>query len=169
MRQPIRCLAGLAVGLLLVAAPLAAQEEMSAETMREVVGEDLVWTELELPGFLPGLQLAPVHGDPSADGEAYVVRLRFPDGYRFPPHWHPRAENVTVLEGSFQLAMGEAFDEAALNTYSPGDYLFIAGENPHFGQVSGVTVLQLHGMGPFAINVVEGQEMGEETDEGMEE
>lgn len=169
MRQPITYLAGLAVGLSLAAVPLAAQDEMSVETMREVVAEDLVWTELELPGFLPGLQLAPVHGDPAAEGEAYVLRLRFPDGYRFPPHWHPRAENVTVLEGSFQLAMGEAFDEAALNTYAPGDYLFIAGENPHFGQVSGVTVLQLHGVGPFAINVVEGQEMGEETDEGMEE
>lgn len=168
MRQPIPCLPALAVGLFLVTAPLAAQEEMSAETMREVVGEDLVWTEMELPGFLPGLELAPVHGDPGSDGEAYVVRLRFPDGYRFPPHWHPRAENVTVLEGSFQLAMGEAFDEAALRTYAPGDYLFIAGENPHFGQVSGVTVLQLHGMGPFAINVVEGQEMGEEAGEGME-
>lgn len=169
MRQPITYLAGLAVGVSLAAVPLAAQDEMSVETMREVVAEDLVWTELELPGFLPGLQLAPVHGDPSADGEAYTLRLRFPDGYRFPPHWHPRAENVTVLEGSFQLAMGEAFDEAALNTYAPGDYLFIAGENPHFGQVSGVTVLQLHGVGPFAINVVEGQEMGEETDEGVEE
>ena len=91
--------------------------------------------------------------------QPYTIRLAFPDGYKFPPHWHPRAENVTVLEGTFRLAMGRTFDDSKLMTYGPGDFLFIAPENPHYGGAQGRTVIQLHGIGPFEIEVVEGQAM----------
>jgi len=46
-----------------------------------------------------------ISGDPSKTG-AYTVRLMFPAGYRFPVHWHPGAENLTVVSGTFQLGMG---------------------------------------------------------------
>lgn len=150
-------------GLLSVSEPANAQDSPSTAVMHAVAAADLGWTDVEVPGFLPGLKMSPVHGDPSVADEPYTLRLLFPDGYRFPPHWHPRAENVTVLEGRFRLAMGDEFDENALESYSPGDYLFIAAENPHFGNVEGRTVLQLHGMGPFEIHVVEGQEMSDEA------
>ena len=146
---------------LFVAAHASAQEEMAAPTMSAVAAADLTFGDAEVPGFLPGMQIATVYGDPSVPGEAYTLRLMLPDGYAFPPHWHPRAENVTVLEGEFHLAMGTAFDEDALQAYGPGDYLFIEGENPHFGRVTARTILQLHGIGPFDIQVVEGQEMTE--------
>jgi len=167
MSRRVLTVTGLAFGLWLAAFPAAAQEdqetqeEMSAQVMHEVAAADLTWGPAEVPGFLPGLEIAAVHGDPSVADGPYTLRLRFPDGYAFPPHWHPRAENVTVLEGTFHLAMGESFDEGALQTYGPGDYLFIEGENAHFGKVTGTTVLQLHGVGPFAITVVEGQEMAQ--------
>ena len=152
-----------ALGLLLLAAPgdaLQGQEGASASmAMHDVAAADLTFEPIEVPGFLPGMKIAAVHGDPSVAGEPYTLRLAFPDGYQFPPHWHPMAENVTVLEGSFLLAMGEKFDKSKLTSYEPGDYLFIAPENPHFGGAKGRTVIQLHGMGPFAIEVVEGQGM----------
>jgi quercetin dioxygenase-like cupin family protein len=157
-------IAGAGIGVLLtvlVALPQSAvaQEAMSNPAMRAVANADLNWEDVEVPGFLPGMQLTPIHGDPSVADQPYTLRLAFPDGYRFPPHWHPRAENVTVLEGEFLLEMGEEFDEASLKTYKPGDYLFIEAENSHYGAAKGRTVIQLHGMGPFEINVVEGQEM----------
>lgn len=152
-------LAATAVLLTVAASPMLAQEPMADPAMHEVPAADVTFEAIEVPGFASGMKIAPIHGDPSVADEPYTLRLEFPDGYRFPPHFHPMAENVTVLEGTFRLAMGETFDEAALTTYEPGSYLFIDAENPHFGQVSGRTVVQLHGMGPFEITVVEGQEM----------
>lgn len=156
VRSATTCLIALAV-----AAQASAQEEMAAPAMSAVAAADLTFADIEVPGFLPGLQIAAVYGDPSVPDEAYTLRLMLPDGYAFPPHWHPRAENLTVLEGEIHLAMGTAFEEEALHAYGPGDYLFIDGEKPHFGKVTGRTIIQLHGIGPFDIYVVEGQEMTE--------
>ncbi len=146
------------VALHLLAAPTTGQQGY-AMGMQTVAKADLVWGDVEVPGFLPGLKLAAIHGDPAVADQPYTVRLVMPDGYKFPPHYHPRAENVTVLEGTLTLAMGRAFDQSKLKTYGPGDYLFIEAENPHFGGAQGRTVLQLHGVGPFEILVVEGQGM----------
>jgi len=163
-----RLLAAVAVaGGLAASAPAALAQDESMKlarpdatpAMHDVAAADLAWGDLEVPGFLPGTKIAPIYGDPSVADEPYTLRLAFPDGYKFPPHWHPRAENVTVLEGTFLLAMGKKFDDSKLKSYAPGDYLFIAGENPHYGLVKGRTVVQLHGIGPFDILVVEGQGM----------
>jgi uncharacterized RmlC-like cupin family protein len=64
-------------------------------------------------------------------------------------------ENLTVLSGTFQLAMGERVDNAQLKSYGAGDYLFIPAKHPHFGGVRGATIIQLHGEGPFTINLVD--------------
>lgn len=145
--------------LLVTPQSAVAQTDMSNPSMRAVAANELAWEDAEVPGFLPGMQIAPVHGDPSVADQLYTLRLAFPDGYKFPPHWHPMAENISVMEGELRLAMGEEFDEGSLKTYRPGDYLFIEAENPHYGAANGRTVVQLHGMGPFEIQVVEGQEM----------
>ncbi len=163
-----RLLAAAAVaGGLVVSAPAAfAQDEPmklarhdATPAMHDVAAADLAWDDLEVPGFLPGTKIAAIYGDPSVADEPYTLRLALPDGYKFPPHWHPRAENVTVIEGTFLLAMGKKFDDSKPKSYAPGDFLFIAGENPHYGLVKGRTVIQLHGIGPFDILVVEGQGM----------
>lgn len=152
-------LAAAAVGLMLAATGAWAQDDAGEPAMHDVAAAELAWGDIEVPGFLSGMKIAVIHGDPSVADAPYTLRLLFPDGYEFPPHWHPRAENVTVLEGTFLLAMGDEFDDSKLKTYEPGAYLFIAAENPHYGGVEGRTVLQLHGTGPFDIVVVEGQEM----------
>lgn len=153
-----RFLVPVAVGLGLAAAtvPALAQEK---PPMQATAAADLKYEPIEVPGFASGMEIAVLQGDFTKADQPYTLRLRFPDGYRFPPHWHPRAENVTVLEGTFRLAMGRAYDAAKLKTYHPGDFLYIRPENPHFGMVQGRTVVQLHGVGPFEIHVVEGQEM----------
>jgi quercetin dioxygenase-like cupin family protein len=157
-RTPLIAVAALGLGALPRPAP--AQPVTEDAAMHYVMGADLAWENIEVPGFKTGLKIASVHGDPSVPDEEYTLRLYLPDGYAFPPHFHPRAENLTVLEGSLLLAMGKKFDDTALRTtYAPGDFLFIAGEHPHFGKVEGDTVLQLHGLGPFDIIVVEGQGM----------
>src|ERR1041384_6791112 len=59
------------------------------------------------PDFLPhGARFAVIQGDPSSSG-VYTIRLRVPDHYRFPPHFHPTDEHVTVLAGQFIVGMGD--------------------------------------------------------------
>ncbi|HLK32591.1 MAG TPA: cupin domain-containing protein, partial [Terriglobales bacterium] len=61
-----------------------------------------------VPAFIPaGAQLAVLEGNPMASSGDYTVRLKMPDGYRIPPHWHPKRENVTVISGTFKVGMGD--------------------------------------------------------------
>lgn len=143
---------------LMWAAPATAQEQAAAPSadsaLMTMQAAALQWSPITPPGFDEGMEIAVVRGDPAVKNEPYVVRLRFPDGYRFPPHWHPVAENVTVLEGTFLLGMGERVDESRIRRYQPGDYFFIEPQHPHFGGAQGRSVIQLHGAGPFEIIVV---------------
>ena len=107
---------------------------------------------LEVPGFKSGIQLAVIHGDPASKGD-YTIRLKFPAGYTFPAHYHPNAEHLTVLSGSFQLAMGEK-EGGMVRDYAPGDFLYIPAKKPHYGGARTESVIQLHGVGPFEIKLV---------------
>jgi len=144
---------GALFGLTVTQPTLAQNADTSKATMIAVAANDLSWAPIEVPGFPTGMKIAPIQGNPEA-AEPYTLRLMFPDGYRFPPHWHPNAENVTVISGTIQLGMGDRTDDSKLKTYHPGDYLLLPGTMPHFGGAQGPTVIQLHGQGPFTINVV---------------
>ncbi len=123
-----------------------------APNMNIVANSSLSWSDFTPPGFNPGMKLALVQGDPGKPG-AYVLRLPFPAGYKFPVHWHPGAENLTVVSGTFQLGMGNTADWNSLKNYGPGDYLYIPPRHAHFGgsAASGPSVIQLHGQGPFEV------------------
>jgi quercetin dioxygenase-like cupin family protein len=141
----------------LAAVTITAQQGSSGGThtgVKVVPAKSLQWTELKVPGFDPGAKMAIVSGNPEGTG-LYTLRLSLPDGYKIPPHWHPMAENVTVLSGTFQVAMGERVDNSQLKSYEAGDFLYVAAKHPHFGSVRGTTIVQLHGEGPFAINLVQ--------------
>src|SRR4051794_26167426 len=59
----------------------------------------------------PGAKLAVLEGNPAKEGP-FVIRLKLPDGYRIPPHTHPKPERLTVISGVFNIGMGEKFDAA---------------------------------------------------------
>ena len=138
--------------------PLPAQAMAAAPMygpdVRMVASSGLGWSDFAPPGFDPGMKLAVINGDPGKPGE-YTVRLMFPAGYRFPVHWHPGAENLTVVSGTFQLGMGNTANWSALKDYGPGDYIYIPPRHAHFGgsAASGSSVIQLHGQGPFQVIV----------------
>jgi len=119
-----------------------------------VANSSLGWTDFAPPGFDPGMKLAVISGDPSKPGP-YTLRLMFPAGYRFPVHWHPGAENLTVVSGVFQLGMGNTANWGALKSYGPGDYIYVPPRHAHFGgsPTTSPSVIQLHGQGPFQVIV----------------
>jgi quercetin dioxygenase-like cupin family protein len=103
--------------------------------------------------FPAGSEIAVLQGDPSQAGP-YTVRVRFPDGYRLPPHFHPTDENVTVIGGTFLVGMGDEIDLKAVTTLRPGGFITAPAGDHHFAVARGQTILQVHGEGPFAITYV---------------
>src|SRR5580700_1593406 len=78
------------------------------------------------PAFLPaGAQLAVLEGDPTAPTGDFTVRLKMPNGYRIPPHWHPHRENATVISGDFKVGMGDSFDEGKMTTFGAGSFGYL--------------------------------------------
>jgi quercetin dioxygenase-like cupin family protein len=106
------------------------------------------------PAIFPaGAEMAVMQGDPSK-AEEFTVRLRFPDGYKVPPHTHPTAENVTVLSGTFLAGMGTAFVESGMQTLGIGDFASIPAAHAHYAMAHGQTVVQVHAIGPFVLTYV---------------
>jgi quercetin dioxygenase-like cupin family protein len=105
------------------------------------------------PALPPGAQAAVVAGDPGKDGP-YVVRLKVPNGYTVAPHTHPTDENVTVLSGTFHIAMGDNLDKKKGETVKSGGFFTAAKGMQHYAWASSAAVIQIHGMGPFAITYV---------------
>ena len=131
----------------LSALTLSAQQKKSVTDAEHKIVHfgDLKWTPI-----IKGCDLAPVSGDSKADGAQYVLRIRCADGTKVPAHWHPEDENITVLKGTFLVGMGESFDKAKLMTMNVGNFFVMPKEMRHFALCKGETIVQVHGIGPFA-------------------
>ena len=106
------------------------------------------------PSLPKGASFAVLEGDPSQEGP-FVFRVKVPDGYRVPPHTHPKVERITVISGTFHIGMGEKFDEKATKPMPAGTYGYWPAGMKHFVHAKGETVLQFHGTGPWTIVYVD--------------
>jgi quercetin dioxygenase-like cupin family protein len=141
-------------GLVLAAGTAAAQGIAKDDASHVIIAlpGKIAWAPA--PAILPkGAELAVVEGDPSKAGE-FTMRLRMPDGYRIPPHFHPVTEHVTVLQGTFRVGMGDKFDAAALGDLPVGTFAALSAGMKHFAVAEGETVIQLHGVGPWSLTYV---------------
>jgi uncharacterized protein DUF4437 len=100
-----------------------------------------------------GAKVAVLEGDPAKEG-FFTMRLWLPDGFKIAPHWHPKVEHVTVISGTFNLGMGERFDQSATREMPAETFGFWAAGMRHFAWAKGETVIQLHGTGPWMITYV---------------
>jgi hypothetical protein len=107
------------------------------------------------PPFVPpGAQLAVLEGDPTATSGDFTVRVKTPDGYVVPPHWHPKRENVTVISGAMALGMGDKFDEKKMTMLPAGSFGYLDPDMHHYVKMKGETVVQIHGASPLQFNYV---------------
>jgi len=146
--------------LLLAASAVAAPSLILAQTPTGAAAEHAVVvppssvTWGAAPAALPaGAKAAVLEGDPTQPG-LFALRLWLPDGYTIPPHFHPAAEHVTVIEGTFLVGMGEQFDASKLAELPSGTFGLIPPGMKHFARAKGVVVLQLHGTGPWGLTYV---------------
>jgi quercetin dioxygenase-like cupin family protein len=111
-----------------------------------------------VPPVLPaGAQIAVLQGNPSGPG-VYTLRLKMPDGYIVPPHSHPTDEMVTVVSGTLLFAHGDSVDRDAATTLHAGGFITAPKGMHHYVIARGATIVQVHGMGPFAITYVHPQD-----------
>ncbi|HKW45330.1 MAG TPA: cupin domain-containing protein [Candidatus Eremiobacteraceae bacterium] len=101
-------------------------------------------------GQMAGLKVATLEGDPSKAGP-WVIRLAIPSGTKFPVHYHPDTERVTVISGVFQAGVGKTFDASKLVTLPAGSYCVLPAGIRHYAMAKTATVIQLSGNQPFAM------------------
>src|SRR2546423_986233 len=97
----------------------------------------------DAPAVLPaGAKMAVLEGDPNKPG-IYIVRLKAPNGYRVPPHWHPAAEYLTVISGNFSVGMGDKWEDRGMTQLGPGGYATMNAKAHHYAKASGPeTIIQ---------------------------
>jgi hypothetical protein len=100
-----------ALTALVTVSAISSQDEHVAE-FKVYRPAEIKWS-IGLKVLPPGAEVAVLEGDPSKQGP-FVIRLKLPDGYRVPPHTHPKTERITVLSGTFNIGMGDKFAERSL-------------------------------------------------------
>ena len=124
------------------------QTTSSTDSHRIVTPDDLKWETV-----IPGTQIAVVAGDPTKPGP-FVIRQKTAAGAMVPPHWHTTIENVTVLQGTFAMGIGDKFEKTKLTRMHPGDFSTVPATVPHFAMPETDVIVQLDAMGPWVTNVV---------------
>ncbi len=102
------------------------------------------------PDLPQGGQIAVLYGDPSKRAP-FAIRLKAPDGYKIPPHWHSQDEQLTIISGTLMLHMGDTMDSPA-HALDAGAFHFLPGKMHHAAEARGDTVVQINGKGPFDIH-----------------
>ena len=106
------------------------------------------------PPSLPrGAKLAVVSGNPSLPGP-FAIMLRFPPGYAVPPHSHPAAEHVTVVDGVVSFGMGSIADRGRLRVFRRGATIVAPANMAHYASTTQGATLLVRSRGPFQVTYV---------------
>src|SRR5579862_696975 len=126
----------LGVALLFLVAPPPARAEDggaaggNASRWMLAKPDQIQWQDAP-PSLPPGATVAILEGDPAKDG-FFAMRIKFPDGYRVMPHWHPNTERLTILQGVVHLGTGDRFDANATQPLAAGTYSSMPPKMTHF-------------------------------------
>ncbi|MGQ0835585.1 MAG: cupin domain-containing protein [Gammaproteobacteria bacterium] len=113
--------------------------------------QDLKWTDV--PSLPAGAKLAVIEGPLNA-AVPFTFRLKLPANYQIPAHWHPAIEHVTVISGTFNMGTGDKLDKSQSKPLAAGSVAIMQPKTNHFGWTDQETIIQVHGVGPWAINYV---------------
>lgn len=112
---------------------------------------ELKWADV--PSLPSGAKIAVIEG-PMNEATPFTVRIKLPANYRIPAHWHPAIEHVTVISGTFNMGTGDTLDVSKTQPLSAGSVAIMQPKTTHFAWTRDETIVQIHGVGPWAINYV---------------
>lgn len=125
----------------------------AGETQIASRADEIAW--VSCPPTLPaGCEMAVLEGDPKRE-MLFTVRFRTGSEFVMNPHWHPRNERVTILQGKIGVGFGDEIDRENVTWFGPGDYYVNAKDAHHFVLADGPAVLQITGIGPWEVNYLE--------------
>lgn len=104
-------------------------------------------------GPLAGTQIAVVYGNPEKSGP-YIIRVKIPDGMKIAPHMHGDDENVTVLQGSLLVGVGDAADPSKMKELTAGSFGSIPKGLHHYAMAKGETIIEISAMGPRSMTML---------------
>lgn len=136
-----------ASAMFIIAAIATAADGSDNVSMNDVIelGQERWTPNMSVP---PGMDLMMIYSQPSKPGP-FIFRAKVPPGYKLPPHTHPDARIVTVLQGTYYSGIGETFDESKLQAFPPGSFYSTPANTPHFAATRSETVIiQEMGFGP---------------------
>ncbi|HEX5061704.1 MAG TPA: cupin domain-containing protein [Kofleriaceae bacterium] len=128
-----------------------AQEKMEKGGAVFITPDALKWGEPP-PDVPKGAKLAVLYGDPSKPG-MFTMRIKAPDGYKIPAHWHSNDEHLTIISGTLQMYMGDTMTGEP-HKLTAGSYHFLPAKMHHGAQTKGETIVQVSGPGPFDIHYI---------------
>jgi len=147
--------------LVIAAVVITLSPVMLARTVAAQSGKEVfALTPEQVRWFTPsyykdGRQRAQLLGD-SSQGGTWVDRVKIPGGARVLAHTHPLDEQVTVIEGTWYMGLGETFDPGKLEGYPAGSFIVIPAGVPHFvAAKDGPVTVQLSGVGKFSTDYLE--------------
>jgi quercetin dioxygenase-like cupin family protein len=138
-------LAGIFAAVLLTA-PLAADQAIKPDALGFIVAQP------DDVKFADGAQSQVViSGDPAKPG-IYVIRIRFAPGNMSRPHFHDQDRYVTVMKGTWWVALGpdaDKFDPSKTKPVKAGSIVkHPAGAHHYDGAKDEEVIVQIIGMGP---------------------
>ena len=139
----------LALAAFSLVAPVAAPAMDAMEKVLFLNSDDMHWQDPP-PGLPSGAKVSVLLGDPTKPGP-FVVRISTSGEYVIKPHYHSRAEALTVLYGTLFMGTGSEFDPATAHTINAGGFHYLPAKSPHYAFTRTPTVIEIHGEGPFDI------------------
>ena len=143
-------LSTLALALAAFGPTAARAEDPSRADHIMVLPADLKWEDSKAT---PGAKVAVIEGPPN-EAVPFTFRVKFPADYELPAHLHPTIEHVTVLSGTYNFGTGDKFDKEKTKALPPGSTVINQPKTNHFAWTDEEPEIQVHGVGPWAINYV---------------
>ena len=116
-----------------------------------VTPDELKWADV--PSVPAGAKVAVIEG-PINEAGPITFRIKFPADYKLPAHWHPVLEHLTVISGTFNMGVGDTLDPSKTQPLSAGSFAIMQPKTHHFAWTKEETIIQVHGIGPWAITYV---------------
>jgi quercetin dioxygenase-like cupin family protein len=129
-----------------VLAALATAAHAEGPGVMALTAPEMKWTSQGALA-LPGLEQVNLIGDPTKAGP-YTLRLKFPAGFKLPPHSHPDSREVTILSGTWYTGYGDKADPAGLKELPAGSFYTEPANVNHYVEVREPTIIQVSGTGP---------------------
>ena len=133
----------LAVGAFLLFSLTAGAAQVAALAPARLPPGEFKWVSTPT-----GLQVATIAGSQSKPG-LYSARVKYPAGFRLPPHFHPDDRVIVILSGTVYVGYGAQFDESKMTALPAGSVWTEPAKQPHYlWTKDGEAVIQVTGTGP---------------------